>query len=63
MCIHTTPTRLLGGHDLSSKSVSYTSKIHLHYMCKPCVLHVYYRCMNYMCDTPNHHTCVITKDK
>ncbi len=34
--------------------------IHLYYMCEMCITgaqHMYYRCMNYMCNTQKH-TCI-----
>ncbi len=43
----------------SSTHVIHVKDIYLYhvcYMCIACDLHMYYMCINYMCDTQKHHT-------
>ncbi len=42
------------------RSMGYTPVLHVWNMCIIGVLHMYYRCMNYMCNTPKHNTCIGT---
>ncbi len=43
-------------HVIHITCVGYTPVLYV--TCVLGVLHMYYMCINYMCNTPKHHTCI-----
>ncbi len=49
---HQTAGTLTHSATMFNTSVGYTPVLHVWNMCITSILHIYYRCMNYMCNTP-----------